>query len=250
MIQVDYFTQEEKAEHPSAELPSPKRDDLCLSQPSLCEKIVRSGTVSEEEKLYYTTQYLKIINFLDQHLQRGNDIKKAFQTLIINGEKGKRRGGATWKRITMNLASLGDPSEFWGVLTHEFGHIVDLGVLQGLSRTQNGNYTEFGKVKFAIDDPSLEYYRYSRENETIRSATAKKKDFCSGYGMTNPFEDFAECHNLFLNNKKLFKAMAGETPVMKNKYNYFANLFNNQVLQLGDQELLYKEWRPWDTTVI
>lgn len=96
-------------------------------------------------------------------------------------------------------------------MTHEFGHIVDLGVLNGISKIQNGNYTEFGKVKFAIDDPSLEYYKYSRTSESIRNQSAKKKDFCSGYGMTNPFEDFAECHNLYLNNKQLFRSMARET---------------------------------------
>lgn len=37
---------------------------------------------------------------------------------------------------------------------------------------------------------------------------------------------------------------------MKNKYNFFANLFENQAMQEGGQELLYPEWRPWDTTVI
>lgn len=65
---------------------------------------------------------------------------------------------------------MGDPSEFWGVLTHEFGHIVDLGVLQGVSNYKNTEYTEFGKVKFERDDPSLEYYAYSRVNEKIRAS--------------------------------------------------------------------------------
>lgn len=66
-------------------------------------------------------------------------------------------------------------------------------------------------MKFSLDDPSLEYYRYSRESETTRTATSEKSDFCSGYGMTNPFEDFAECHNLYLNNSQLFKKMALES---------------------------------------
>lgn len=252
MIQIDYLAQETKPDHPSAEnrvLQDPLTL-LCQKNQPLCEKIVWTGEVNDQEKLSYTSQYLEIITFLDEHLMQGADIKKVFKTLIINGQKGKRRGGATRKRITMNLASMGDPSEFWGVLTHEFGHIVDLGVLNGISKIQNGNYTEFGKVKFTIDDPSLEYYKYSRISENIRSKTAKKKDFCSGYGMTNPFEDFAECHNLYLNNKQLFKTMARETPTMKNKYNFFANLFDNQVMQEGTQDLLYPEWRPWDTTVI
>lgn len=151
----------------------------------------------------------------------------------------------------MNLASLGDlPTEYWGVLSHEFGHIVDLGLLQGLSKGKDFSFTEFGKVRFSLDDPSLEYYRYTRESESVRKAEAKKSDFCSGYGMTNPFEDFAECHNLYLNNKELFQLMARESSVMKSKYNYLANLFDGRVLADNKYPLLYPQWRPRDTTLI
>lgn len=253
MIQVDYFSQEEESGmHHSAESLFHSQLSPCTEtkDASLCAKVSRSGTISEQDKLNYLSQYLAIIHFLDEKLMKGRDIKRALQTLIINGEEGKRRGGATWKRITLNLASMKKASEFWGVLTHEFGHIVDLGVLQGISPFHNQEYTEFGKVKFENDDPSLEYYAYSRQNETIRSANADKKDFCSGYGMTNPFEDFAECHNLYLNNRQLFRTMAAETSVMQYKYNYFANLFDNQVMQDNNQQLLYPEWRPRDTTVL
>jgi len=58
--------------------------------------------------------------------------------------------------------------EYFQVLTHELGHIMDLGALQGMSRAKNVRFTEFDKVVFAIDDPSLEYYRYSRTSEKIR----------------------------------------------------------------------------------
>ena len=68
--------------------------------------------------------------------------------------------------------------------------------------------------------------------------------------MTNPFEDFAECHNLFLNNRQLFRTMASETPIMKNKYNFFANLFDNAILKDNAYQLPYKERRPRDTTLI
>ncbi|MBQ9553424.1 hypothetical protein IJU97_00180 [bacterium] len=112
------------------------------------------------------------------------------------------------------------------------------------------NYTEFGKVKFAKDDPSLEYYKYSRKSEDIRNSSALKRDFCSEYGMSNPFEDFAECHNLYLNNRKLFKTMASESTTLKNKYNFFANLFDNEILWDYNSAMLYKERRPWDTTVL
>lgn len=252
MLQVDYFSEEIKPDHPSPSA-SPQNDpfsSLCQKNQTFCEKIIRTGTLTQSEKRSYANQYFQIANFLEENLMQGDPLHSVFKTLIINGETGKRRGGATRKRITINLSSMGDPTEFRGVLTHEFGHIVDLGVLNGISKTKNGNYTEFGKVKFAIDDPSLEYYRYSWDSENIRSQSANKKDFCSGYGMTNPFEDFAECHNLFLNNRQLFRTMASETPVMKNKYNFFANLFDNAILKDNAYQLPYKERRPRDTTLI
>nr|DAX38592.1 MAG TPA: Lethal factor [Caudoviricetes sp.] len=68
--------------------------------------------------------------------------------------------------------------------------------------------------------------------------------------MSNPFEDFAECHNLYLNNAYLFRQMAQESNIMKNKYNFFANLFGNAKLQDNGAKLLYTQRRPRDTTVI
>lgn len=68
--------------------------------------------------------------------------------------------------------------------------------------------------------------------------------------MTNPFEDFAECHNLYLNNRQLFKTMTNESWVLRQKYLFLANLFDNQVIQEGKSPLLYAGRRPWDTTVL
>jgi hypothetical protein len=68
--------------------------------------------------------------------------------------------------------------------------------------------------------------------------------------MSNPFEDFAECHNLYLNNRKLFRSMASESTILKDKYNFFANLFDNNILWDNKTAMLYDEWRPWDTTVL
>jgi hypothetical protein len=68
----------------------------------------------------------------------------------------------------MNLGGMKYDDEFWQVFTHEAGHIMDLGALQGKSKTKSTVFTEFGKKNFAIDDPSLEYYKYSRQSETVR----------------------------------------------------------------------------------
>ena len=257
LLQVDYFTQDQASdlswqtqEHGSAVDSEQFLAYLCQQKPHYCQKIIYSGDFSSLDKFEYTSQYFTILSFLDEHKKFWLPVESALKTFIINSQKGKRRWGATASRITINLDSMGEKSEYRGVLTHEFGHIVDLGSLQGTQKNKNPDFTEFGKPKFATDDPSLEYYRFSRNSETIRKNIAQKKDFCSWYGMSNPFEDFAECHNLYLNNAHLFRQMAQESNIMKNKYNFFANLFGNAKLQDNGAKLLYAQRRPRDTTVI
>ena len=259
MIEVDYYAQttensenliEEEEEHDAARDYKDKLTAICALHQSWCDKITWSWDITDYEKVGYVSQYFAIFNFLNEELVKGLDISKEFRTLIINSSAGKRRWWATWSRITINLDSFSDVAQFWQVLTHEFWHIVDLWVLNWNSSNMDQDYTEFWKVKFSIDDPSLEYYKYSRKKEDIRSASALKKDFCSEYWMSNPFEDFAECHNLYLNNRKLFRSMASESTILKDKYNFFANLFDNNILWDNKTAMLYKEWRPWDTTVL
>lgn len=113
---------------------------------------------------------------------------------------------------------------------HEIGHIIDLGSIQGNSREKNQLFTEFKKVKFEIDDPSLKYYALSRIDEQTRKENMNQEHFCSRYGMTNPFEDFAECHNLYLNHNNLFLFMAKRNATMKDKYNFIANLYGGKYI--------------------
>lgn len=259
MISTDYYDSEvvqEEIEDDTTEHWAPTKSfsdklaSVCSLHNDWCDKIVRSWNFSDYDKIWYVSQYFVIFDFLDRKMSVWGDIKKQFKTLIINSNAWKRRGWATWTRITINLDSFTDVSQFWQVLTHEFWHIVDLWVLDGDSRNMDYDYTEFWKVKFPVDDPSLEYYKYSWDSEDIRQSSALEKDFCSEYWMSNPFEDFAECHNLYLNNRKLFRSMASESYTLKNKYNFFANLFDNQILWDNKTALLYDWWRPWDTTVL
>ena len=70
--------------------------------------------------------------------------------------------------------------------------------------------------------------------------------------MTNPFEDFSECHNLYLNHNDLFQAFAQRNSNMKNKYNFFANLYGGYYMnnsQMNPEEVS-GVWRAWDTTRI
>lgn len=56
--------------------------------------------------------------------------------------------------------------------------------------------------------------------------------------MSDPFEDFAECFNLYLNHNTLFKQMARTNTILKEKYNSIANLFEGKFISASQQDLL------------
>ena len=70
--------------------------------------------------------------------------------------------------------------------------------------------------------------------------------------MSDPFEDFAECHNLYLNHQDLFKSLAKNNPTLKEKYNYFANLYGGDYLANSPLSFrdLHADRRARDTTRI
>jgi hypothetical protein len=44
--------------------------------------------------------------------------------------------------------------------------------------------------------------------------------------------------------------MASESPILKNKFNFFSNLFDYKILWDNNTWFPYDWWRPWDTTVL
>jgi hypothetical protein len=83
---------------------------------------------------------------------------------------------------------------------------------------------------FSINDISLLYYALSRESEDQRKNIAKKEDFCTVYGMTNPFEDFAECFNLYLNHNSYFTTIKKSSTILDQKYTFMSKIFNNNYI--------------------
>lgn len=48
--------------------------------------------------------------------------------------------------------------------------------------------------------------------------------------MSDPFEDFSECFNMYINHNIFFREIAKKNPLLKKKYNLLASIFNNQYL--------------------
>ena len=224
--------------------------NLCTKYIEICKKLSWVGEFSDEEKSEKFVYVVYLLQTLDKNIRLWANPSEALLAMLINEKKWSRRGSANRNTITMNLGWMQYDNEFFQVLSHEMGHIVDLWWLQWISSKKSSIFTEFGKSVFAIDDPSLEYYKYSRSSEKIRKSWMIKEDFCSGYGMSDPFEDFAECHNLYLNHHDYFRKIALINPTMKNKYNFFSNLYgweyiNNSEVKYEDRDDTH---RARDTT--
>ena len=224
--------------------------NLCTKYIEICKKLSWVGEFSDEEKSEKFVYVVYLLQTLDKNIRLWANPSEALLAMLINEKKWSRRGSANRNTITMNLGWMQYDNEFFQVLSHEMGHIVDLWWLQWISSKKSSIFTEFGKSVFAIDDPSLEYYKYSRSSEKIRKSWMIKEDFCSGYGMSDPFEDFAECHNLYLNHHDYFRKIALLNQTMKNKYNFFSNLYgweyiNNSEVKYEDRDDTH---RARDTT--
>lgn len=231
-----------------------KFDTICLSDTQLCDKLNFVGNYTFKEKFIYLSSIFKDVHFVQKNILVGNDLVDTLTSIVVDNSVGNRRGYATWDAIILNLWSVQSKKEFLELVAHELWHIVDLWSLQWLLDHKHGAFTEFGKKVFSTDDLSLDYYALSWKSEKIRKSTMSKKDFCSGYGMSDPFEDFAECFNLYLYHNTLFKTIAKGNGNLKKKYNFIATLLDWKYINDNSDDLIYLKKdineRPWDTTRI
>lgn len=225
---------------------------LCFSDFDLCMKTKYSGTFSARDKFMYLASNYYVINTIRQNIQIWLDINEQLEKIEINSDYWATRWSANRDSVTINMWGVFSYVEYLSLISHELWHVVDLWIIRWYSSQKDENFTEFGRAVFSIDDPSLMYYALSRNSETVRKSESTKEDFCSGYGMTDPFEDFAECHNLYLNHNEIFKERAKTNEIMRQKYNFLANLYNGKYMFSSSSDLVKYDTnssrRPWDTT--
>ena len=70
------------------------------------------------------------------------------------------------------LGNISSQDEFTEILTHELGHIVDLGILEGNKSITQQNFFGMDHSYFALNDPSVSFYSIDRINNTTRSSDA------------------------------------------------------------------------------
>lgn len=219
---------------------------LCSYYKKYCKIIDISETeFTDKKRLYYTAIAIYLIKYLKEIFP---NIDNEIYYLKFQKEKIWRRGYAGHHSIVMNIKSQMSYKQFLEVLTHEMWHIVDLWVIKGSSWWKDPNFTEFGKKVFSKDDKSLRFYKLSWNSEKIKNPYSYAKDFVSGYALTDPFEDFAETFNMYVNHNAVFIKMAKESNILKQKYNFMNSLMKGEYLS-ADRKFYYKDnFRPRDST--
>ncbi len=85
-------------------------------------------------------------------------------------------------------------------------------------------------------------------NEKTRRMGQTRNDFCSGYGQQTPFEDFAECANLYLNHHDFFKHLTQRSTTLYRKYAYLKKLFDGFYIY-RDTQSIQKHLNPYEFSV-
>lgn len=229
-----------------------KYQTLCLSNFDLCVKVHFEGEISPKDQFMYFATVVYVFDTISKNIQIWWDVKTQLKKITIDSAYWSTRWSADWNSVSIKLWAVKSYVEFLWLISHELWHVVDLWVIKWYSSDKDLNYTEFWNKVFSVDDPSLLYYSLCWDSETVRKSSVTKDDFCSGYGMTDPFEDFAECHNMYLNHNDIFKAWARKNEIMKQKYNFFANLYGWKFMFASTSDLTRfnsdNSWRPWDST--
>lgn len=161
----------------------------------------------------------------DQRIQR---------IYLVYGDEKMRRGMSGVGVVFMKAEEV----DFFRVLVHEFGHIWDLH-----REVAQGEKSQFfdGQYRIPDEDPSVTFYKYSWKNnfEKVQDSLA----FASGYGSSDPFEDFAESFALYVLQNKTFQTWQQTQGIMAKKYGFLKTIFGKDFVA----DNVYSA-RPYDVT--
>ncbi len=192
-------------------------------------------------------------DILAHHRILANEVLRALPSQCVNSLKNfyvrydnpKRRGLAG--KTTIILDGTVPDEEFIALLIHEFGHITDLGCIEGNTRAVASAFKD-GSEKIYMNDASVSFYSISWINAKEKQPTAESDDFVSGYAKWDPFEDFAETFAYYILQNDSFRQRARENPVLAAKYRWMdRNVFKNSN-KIAEGEFDWEGEIPWDTT--
>jgi hypothetical protein len=206
--------------HPAAGLlPVANQPDIQLKQRTLADKVLRA-------------------------LPEG--CRQSLANLYVNYDKNPSNRGLGGASVIIVAGRVPD-AEFMALLTHECGHVIDLGWLKGTSASGKSNFLD-GNSPIWNDDPSVEFYEIGWVTSSIQQPGLTEADFVSGYAMSDPFEDFAESFAFFALHKKEFARLATKNANLKAKYDFMQKYVFTGSDTVADSKFIRGNKAPWDVT--
>ncbi len=229
-----------------------KRKVTTCNDLQICDKVKFSAGYTDTKKALYYSSIIDVIDSLQQWMSRKTIISDSLFSLTLSNSIWDRRWWWWSKTIIINTKDISNMQEFREILTHELGHIIDLWGIVGVSQQYDQKFTLWGKSIFGIDDSSLDFYRISRDSITTRKSDATYLDFIWWYAMSNPYEDFAECFNMYIRHNDVFRAMSQWSQKLQKKYNYIQSIIWSTILATDWQNVATinanSKRRPRDST--
>ncbi len=199
-------------------------EKICKQNINRCEKVYFVD-IFEQDKYSLWTIVIYFLKTLDNWVPYNID-SNIHLVKIIDDPAIPRRWLASHHSLTINISDIDNYKEFWDIFTHEFAHILDLWIIKATDWEKDEFFTEFGKSIFYKTDLSLQFYKISRLAENIKKSNTTDLDFVSWYWQTDPFEDFAETMNIYLNHNAYFRNIIKNNPSLIQKYKFFYKLFD------------------------
>lgn len=227
---------------------------ICSFYNDICERIHYETPADDVQKFVHTIQIIYLITQIDHNLRLDEfaGLRSTVHSIRFYDNPDEHRGKAGKNNAYFNLPKFESNKELREVMVHEiWWHVLDLWVLQDTFSEKHTWFTEFGKLMFGLQDPSLQHYLIWRQDEHTKHNHSGAKEFGSIYAQMSPFEDFAEWVNLWINHHAAFQKLANNNQYMKQKYDYFKNIFWDRYIFDGLQaaNLTHENSRAFDSTL-
>lgn len=181
----------------------------------------------------------EVLRLFPSHCQ---DTLKSF---YVRYDNPKQRGlaGKTTVIVSGNVPD----DEFRALLAHEFGHMIDLGCLQGSPQGGESPFRD-GKEIIYLNDASVRFYSLSWTDSKTKRNDARSSDFVSGYAQWDPFEDLSETVAAYVLHREALMALAAKNAVIAAKVRWIETELFPAAPTVASSSFEWGQKHPWDIT--
>jgi len=175
--------------------------------------------------------------------------KKCHNTMknfYVRYDNSGQRGVAGKESIVMDGSKI-DDHEFRTLFAHEFGHVLDLGCLQGTPVAGASEFKDGNDIMWN-DDPSLVFYRISWTAHNVQKEGMKPENFVTGYASWDVFEDITESLTYYIFQRDAFIARARTNHVIAMKLAWIETYVFPGGITIANGSHQWNGEVPWDST--